>query len=236
MSQINDLIKSNRLLIISISMLIINLFFILFLASFERIVYIIFFYHVSSAWLTYFSFSVSLICHLLYLKNEDINWSRLGKCSVIIGIAFSAVTLITGSLWYNATSGGYRGIYWSWGDARQTTTLILFISYLSYLFFGNMIEERDKKAKLTAILGIVLFPTIPLSYLSALLFPSLHPRITPIQGQSGHIYWDTIKIFILLFNLFAITILFVYLLREFVELVKAQENLNELIQKRLEEE
>ena len=163
-------------------------------------------------------------------------WSRLGKNCVVIGVFFTAVTLITGSLWFNATSGQYKNIFWTWGDARQTTTLVLFISYLSYLIFGNAIEERDQKAKLTSILGIVLFPTIPLSYLSAILFPSLHPRITPNPSQSGYIYWDPIKLFILFFNLIAITILFFYLLQNLVELDKAKENLNEIIQKKLEEE
>ena len=228
--------KSNYLLIISISMLIINLFFILFLATFERVVYIIFFYHVSSAWLSYFSFGLSLIYHLLYLKHREIKWSRLGKNSVILGVIFSAVTLITGSLWFNATSGGYNNIFWSWGEPRQTTTLVLFLSYLSYLFFGDMIEERDQRAKLSSILGIVLFPTIPLSFFSAILFSSLHPFITPNPGQSGHIYWDPLKIFVLIFNLIAMTILFIYLIRELGELDIAKENLNRIIQKKLEEE
>ena len=236
MSEIKHIIKNHLLLIIPLLMLIINLFLILFLASFERVVYIIFFYHVSSAWISYFSFTASLICHLLYLKHENMNWSRLGKNSVIIGVFFSAVTLITGSLWFNATSGGYNNIYWTWGDPRQTTTLILFISYLSYLIFGNMIEERDKKAKLTSTLGIILFPSVPLSYLSAILFPSLHPLINPNPGQSGNIYWDPVKLFILFFNVIAITILFHYLIQELVELDKAKERLDQIIQKRLEEE
>ena len=229
--------KNNYLLIISMLMLIINLFFIILgLSTFDRIVYIIFFYHVSAAWIAYFSFTFSLICHLLYLKHNEMKWSRLGKNCVVIGVFFTAITLITGALWFNATSGRYKNIFWTWGDARQTTTFVLFISYLSYLIFGNAIEETDQKAKLTSILGIVLFPTIPLSYLSAVLFPSLHPMITPNPSQSGYIYWDPIKLFILFFNLIAITILFFYFLQNLVELDITKENLNEIIQKKLEEE
>jgi len=236
MKNISEILKNNYLLLISISMLIISLFFMFGLTSFNRIVYVIFFYHVPSAWLAYISFSVSLGSHLLFLKYQKMNWSRLGKSSVIVGVFFTAVALITGSLWFNATSGGYNNIYWSWSDARQVTTLVLFISYLSYLIFGNMIEERNKKARLTAILGIVLFPTVPLSYLSATVFVSLHPLINPNPGQPGHIYWDPMKMFILLFNLIAITIFFAYLIRGLVELDKAKDNLNEIIQRRLEEE
>ena len=205
------------------------------LASFERIIYVIFFYHVSAAWLSYFSFGVSLISHLLYLKQKKMNWSNLGKNSIIVGVFFVAFTLITGSLWYNATSGSYNNIYWQWSDARQTTTLILFFSYVAYLIFRNFIEEREKKAKLSAILGIVFFPTVPLSYLSAILFTSLHPLINPIPGESGNIYWDSIKLFILFFNLIGMTLLFIYLIRELKELDIAKEKLQEILYIKMEE-
>ena len=225
--------KNYYFLIISLSLLIINLFLIFGFATFDEIVYVIFFYHVSAAWLSYFSFGVSLIGHILYLKQKKMNWSNLGKNSIIVGVFFVAFTLITGSLWYNATSGSYNDIYWQWSDPRQTTTLILLLSYVAYLIFRNFIEDREKKAKLSAILGIVFFPTVPLSYLSAIIFTSLHPLINP--GDAGDIYWDSIKMFSLFFNLIAITLLFIYLVRELKELDLAKQMLQELLQTKMEE-
>ncbi|MHA2287370.1 MAG: cytochrome c biogenesis protein CcsA [Promethearchaeota archaeon] len=227
--------KNHYFLIISLTLLFINLFIIFGLATFSRVVYIIFFYHVSAAWLSYFSFGVSLVSHILYLKQKKMNWSLLGKNSIIVGVFFVAFTLITGSLWFNATSGAYNNIYWQWSDPRQTTTLILLLSYVAYLIFRNFIEEREKRAKLSAILGIVFFPTVPLSYLSAIIFNSLHPLINPNPGEPGNIYWDPIKMFSLFFNLIAITILFIYLVRELKELDMAKVNLHELLQAKMEE-
>ncbi len=228
--------KNSYILIVSLLLLTINLFLIFGLASFERVVYIIFFYHVSAAWLYYFSFGVSLVAHLLYLRQKKMNWSNLGKNSIIVGVFFVTFTLITGSLWYNATSGAYNNIYWQWSDARQTTTLILLLSYIAYLIFRNFIEDREKKAKLSAILGIVFFPTVPLSYLSAIIFTSLHPLINPNPGQPGNIYWDPMKLFMLFFNLIAMTLLFVHIVKELVSLDKAKEKLSQIIQVRLLEE
>ena len=37
----------------------------------------------ASAWLSYISYGISLICHILYLKNKDLKWSLNGKNSVI---------------------------------------------------------------------------------------------------------------------------------------------------------
>jgi len=224
--------KNYYFLIVSLSLLIINLFLIFGFATFDRIVYVIFFYHVSAAWLSYFSFGVSLISHILYLKQKKMNWSNVGKNSIIVGVFFVAFTLITGSLWFNATSGGYNNIYWQWSDPRQTTTLILLLSYVAYLIFRNFIEEREKKARLSAILGIVFFPTVPLSYFSAIIFTSLHPLINP---NPGNIYWDTIKMFSLFFNLIAITFLFIYLVRELNELDLAKQKLQELLQTKMED-
>lgn len=227
--------KYQYFLILSLLLLVVNLFLIFGLTTFSRIVYVIFFYHVSAAWLSYFSFGVSLICHILYLKQKKMNWSILGKNSIVVGVFFVGFTLITGSLWFNATSGAYNNIYWQWSDPRQTTTLILFLSYVAYLIFRNFIEDQEKKAKLSAILGIVFFPTVPLSYLSAIIFTSLHPIINPNPGESGFIYWDAIKLFSLFLNLIAITLLFIYLVRELKELDLAKLNLQQLIQAKMEE-
>ncbi|MBY9015087.1 MAG: cytochrome c biogenesis protein CcsA [Candidatus Lokiarchaeota archaeon] len=229
-------LKSTYLLIISMTMLLVNAFIIFSMASFDRMVYIIFFYHVASAWLSYISFGISLICHILYMTKKEIKWSLHGKNSVIIGVAFSGFTLITGSLWFNATSGNYNNIYWQWSDYRQTMTLILFFSFLAYLVFGNMIENREKKARMTALLGIVLFPMVPLSFFSAIIFSSLHPLITPDPSQSGYIYWDGLKIFCLLINLIAISIFYYYCMQELLEIDKAKEQLDIIIQKKKNED
>ncbi|MHA2390716.1 MAG: cytochrome c biogenesis protein CcsA [Promethearchaeota archaeon] len=240
---IPKLFKTNFLLFLSVGMLVFNLFLIIVLTSFNliiwgspnRIVYLIFFYHVSGAWLAYLSFGISLLFHILYLKKREINWNRLGTNSIIVGVFFTAFTLITGSLWYNATSGDYNNIYWQWSDARQTMTLILLLSYLAYLIFRSTVEDREKKAKLSSVLGIALFPTVPLSYFSAIIFTSLHPLINPTPGEPGNIYWDPVKIFMLLFNLIAITILFFYVIQKLGELDKTKENLDKIIQRKLVE-
>lgn len=241
--------KTEFLLIISLVMLVINLSLIVGLTSFNiltwreppashRIVYIVFFYHVSGAWLAYFSFGVSLVSNIIYLKNKKMKWSLMGKNSIIVGVFFTAFALITGSLWYNSTSAFYgpkAEDYWQWGDGRQTMTLVLFMSYLAFLIFRSLIEDKDKekKAKISAALSIVLFPTIPLSYFSTIIFTTIHPSISSPALVD---YGEPLKIFILLFNLIAITILFVYLVQKLYNLDMEKEKLNEIIQKRLMED
>ncbi|MHA1986442.1 MAG: cytochrome c biogenesis protein CcsA [Promethearchaeota archaeon] len=242
-------LRTNLLLYISITMLLINLFLIIGLTVSNlivwettgdpnRLVYMIFFYHVSGAWLGYFSFGVSLLSHGLYLRKKKIIFSRIGKNSIIVGVFFTAFALITGSLWYNATVTGYGPRpedYWQWSDGRQTMTFVLLISYIAFLIFRNMIEDKEKKAKLSAALGIALFPTVPLSYFSAIIFETLHVLISPVPETTGNIYWEPLKMFMLLFNLIAMTIFFVYIVKKLVDLDIEKEKLEILIQKRLME-
>lgn len=230
-----DLLKK-YLFLITISLLIINLILIslntFYVDSNLRPVYNVFFYHVSSAWVAYLTFTVSLICSVIYLKTNEARWDRFAKNSILIGVLFAAVALITGSLWFNATSGNYQNIYWNW-DPRQTMTLVLLFSYVAYLIFRSMVEDRDQKAKLSAVLGIVLFPTVPLSYFAAIIFASLHPLIEP---SPSNIYWDALKIVTLIFTVITTTIFYLYSLRKLSELDQHREQLDEVIQAKLEEE
>jgi len=239
-------LKTNLLLYISTAMLLINLTLIIVLTSFSlivwgdpnRTVYMIFFYHVSGAWIGYFSFGVSVLSHILYLRNKKIIFSRIGKNSIIVGVFFTAFALITGSLWYNATSGSYGSRpedYWQWSDGRQTMTFVLLISYIAFLIFRSMVDEKEKRDKLSAALGIALFPTVPLSYFSAIIFETLHVLINPNPGEAGHLYWDPLKIFMLLFNLIAMTLFFVFVVKKLGDLDIAKEELEILIQKKLME-
>ena len=98
-----------------------------------------------------------------------------------------------------------------------------------------MIEDKEKKAKLSAALGIALFPTVPLSYFSAIIFETLHVLINPNPGEPGSMYWNPLKIFMLLFNLIAMTIFFVFVVKKLVDLDIQKEKLEVLIQKRLME-
>ncbi len=225
-------------LLISLGILLSDFYFIFGLNTFEDIVYVIFYYHVSSAWISYVSFSLSLICSFAYLRKKIAKWDLYGKNCVVIGVFFSAVTLLTGSLWFNATAGtvggNYQNIFWTW-DPRQTATLVMLISYLAYLLFRNSIDDRDKRARLSALLNLVLFSMVPFSYLSAIIFQSTHVLINPVPESRGSIYWNPLTLFTLLYTLAGVTLLFTYTLKGLVQLDRLREENERLIQAQMEE-
>ncbi len=149
--------------------------------EYTRIMYV----HVPSAWLAYLSFLVTLVASILWLTKRRLVFDRVAESSVSIGVFFTALALMTGMIW------GYPvwGTFWDWGDARMMTTALMFFVYVGYLALRRSIPDPAMRATRSAVLGIVAFFLVPLSYLSVLIVRTLHQGITvarpdsPIDGE-----------------------------------------------------
>jgi heme exporter protein C len=84
------------------------------------------------------------------------------------------VVLITGPLW------GRRawGIWWTW-DARLTTTLVLWLIYVSYLLLRRFADGPQVQT-LAAVLGIFGALDVPIVYMSNRWWRTQHPA--PVFG------------------------------------------------------
>ena len=108
----------------------------------------IMFIHVPAAWLAMGGYLLVAASSfgLLVFRHPLADVSA--KAAAPLGAAFTALALITGSLWGKPMWGAY----WVW-DARLTSVLILFFLYLGLIALRSSIEEETVAAKLTAILG-----------------------------------------------------------------------------------
>ena len=86
----------------------------------------------------------------------------MAMCGGPIGAAFTAITLITGSLWGRPT----WGTYWVW-DARLTSVLVLFFLYLGYMALSEAFDDEQRGLRAASILALVGF---------CLLYTSPSPR------------------------------------------------------------
>ncbi len=164
----------------------------------SRILYI----HVPVAWITYLSFTVSLGASILYLIKRDGRFDVMAEVGVALGLIYGALTLTVGSIWANIA----WGTYWNW-DPRETTTLILWLAYAGYFMLRSSIGNPDRKASLSAVYNILAFSTIPLSYMSIILWQTLHPQIVSHEGIS---LAPPMKL-TLMVSLAAFTMLYIYL-------------------------
>lgn len=167
-------------------------------------VYRILYVHVPVAWISYLAFTISLASSILFLRTRQQRYDTMAEVSAVLGLVYGAVTLISGAVWANAV----WGLYWNW-DPRETATLVLWIAYLGYISIRHSIGDPGRRGAIGAVYNILAFATVPLSYLSITLLPTLHPQVITVeQGIS----MTPPMIGTLVLSLIGATIFFVYLL------------------------
>lgn len=132
-------------------------------------VYRILFVHVPAAWMALLMYFFSFVASIGYLVRRTARWDHVALSAAEIGVAMTALALTLGSIWGKPT----WGVWWTW-DPRLTTTALLFVMYAGYLILRRMIEDPDRRAKLCASVGCLIFCNVPIVYLSVKWWRSLH--------------------------------------------------------------
>jgi len=166
----------------------------------------IYYVHPTSAWVAFMAFGIVALASIGYLWLKDLKLDRVAESAAEVGVVFTSVTLVTGSLWGKPI----WGTWWTW-DARLTLTLFLWFIYVGYLVLRGAIEDREMRARYSAVLGILGALLIPFIHLSVYLFRTLHPM--PIIGKPSRpsLPNEMLETFALAFVSF--TILFIALFR-----------------------
>ena len=103
------------------------------------------------------------------------------RAAALPGAAFTALALITGSLWGQPMWGAW----WAW-DARLTSVLVLFLFYLGYMALRASIDDEQKAARAAAVLGLVGLINLPIVRFSVDWWNTLHqPASFLAPGSSG---------------------------------------------------
>lgn len=134
-----------------------------------RLMYI----HVPSAILAYVSFAVTALGSLLWLTKQSAWWDRVAGASAEVGVLFTALCLLTGSLWGRPI----WGTYWDW-DPRLTTTALLLLLFVGYLAIRRLPADPVTRAKRSAIVGLVAFVDVPIVHFAVDWWRSLHQDAT----------------------------------------------------------
>ena len=141
----------------------------------------IFYVHVPSALVGYLGFSIAFIASIAYLRTTDRKWDVLAHSAVEIGVVFMGLVLITGPIWGRPV----WGTWWQW-DARLTSTLVLWLTYVGYLFLRSLTPDKGRAGKLGAVVAIIGFLDVPLVHFSVYWWRTLHPQgPTPFNPEQA---------------------------------------------------
>lgn len=130
----------------------------------------IFYYHVPAAATAFSLFIVNCIASIIYLAKRSAWADALAVTGAEVGVVFCAVVLTTGPIWARYA----WGTFWVW-DARLTTTLLLWLLYVSYLILRRS-SEASSTSVLAASLAIIASLDIPIVYMSNRWFRTNHPQ------------------------------------------------------------
>ena len=137
----------------------------------------IFYVHMPLAWWSMFSFFLVFVSGVAFLMKRTLFWDHLAGAAAEVGVLFSGLALATGMLWGKPA----WGVWWTW-DPRLTTTLIMWFIYAAYCIVRSLAMNPERRAVVSAVLGIVAFLDVPLVFLSARLWRSIHPAVLAAKG------------------------------------------------------
>ena len=194
----------------------------------QRLMYL----HVPAAWVAYLAFAVTAVGSALWLwpRTRSPVWDRVAGSSAELGVVFTALTLLLGSLWGRPV----WGVWWAW-DARLVTTAVLFFLYLGYLALRRVPAAPDTRARRCAIAALIAFVDVPIVHFSVTWWRTLHQEATVFDPElKANIHG--VMAFTLWWGVLAFTLLYVYLLDRRYRLECLEEDVEERELQRLIDE
>lgn len=142
-----------------------------------RIMYV----HVPAAWLGMAGWTGIAVASLVQIVWRHPLAAVAGRAVAVPGALFTAICLITGSLWGRPA----WGTYWAW-DGRMTSMLVLLFLYFGYIALAEAERDRGGEGRLTAIFGLVGAVNIPIIRFSVEWWESFHQKssISIVEGKS----------------------------------------------------
>jgi heme exporter protein C len=137
----------------------------------------IFYFHVSSAFMTYLSWIVCAFASIAYLVKRAEHWDMLAKSAAELALVFAGIVMISGPLWAKKSWGAY----WTW-DPRLTTMLLLTLIIVSYTMLRNL-ESGEAGRRFAAALAILGACILPVIHFSVQKWRGQHPTV--ITGKGG---------------------------------------------------
>ena len=177
-----------------------------------RIMYV----HVPSAWISLASFTciaiLSILTFLLKIKNLNL----ISKSIAPIGLLFTFLAIVTGSLWGKPT----WGTWWAW-DARLTSMVVLLMFYVMYILSLKLIKDEDKANQVSGLIAIVGLINIPIIKYSVDWWSTLHqPQSIDILNGSSSIHSSMLFPLILMLLVLLLYCALIFLMKYKTEIIK----------------
>ncbi len=131
----------------------------------QRIMYV----HVPSVWLALVALTINFVASVAYLFKNSWKLDSVAEAAAEVGVLMGANGVLLGAIWGKPT----WGVWWTW-DPRLTTAAILLVAYAGYLALRKFVEDPERRAVWSAVVGIIAFVDLPILWFSVKWWRSLH--------------------------------------------------------------
>ena len=141
----------------------------------------IFYIHMPSFFGAFTAFGLTVAGGVIYLARKHETWDRIALAGVEVGLAFSLINLLTGSIWARPI----WNTWWTW-DPRLTSAAIMCLTYAAYLMLRAGIDDKDKRRAFMSVYGILAFVTVLITLFIIRIVPeTIHPVIVGASPQNA---------------------------------------------------
>ena len=176
-----------------------------------RIMYV----HVPSAWIGLASFTSIALLSIANFLFKIKNIKLITKSIAPIGLMFTCLAIVTGSLWGQPT----WGTWWAW-DARITSMLILALFYIGFIAAHKFISEQERANKISSIIAIIGLINVPIIKYSVEWWNTLHqPSSIKLTGSST-IHSSTLMPLMLMFLVLLLYCALIFLMKYKTEIIR----------------
>ena len=176
-----------------------------------RIMYV----HVPSAWIGLASFTCIALLSIANFIFKTKNLFIVTKSIAPLGLMFTCLAIVTGSLWGQPT----WGTWWVW-DARLTSMVILALFYIGYIVSHKLILNEERANKISSIIAIIGLINIPIIKFSVDWWNTLHqPASIKLTGTST-IHSSMLMPLLLMFLVLLLYCALIFLMKYKTEIIR----------------
>lgn len=168
--------------------------------------------HVSVAWVSFLAVAVAAFAGMAFLWRGRKVLDVISVAAAEAALLFGALTIIGGMTYSKPT----LNTFWTW-DAKLTLTALMVALLAGVFIVRGLIDEPTRRGRVSAVILIIVLASLPLNYLAAEWFRTLHPAKS-IDLTGGGVTMDGRMLAILLFNTVAAALMFVWMLLERVRI------------------
>ena len=177
--------------------------------------YRIMFVHVPAAWMALMIYGMMAVASIVAIIWRHPLAEIAARAAAPIGAVFTAVALISGSVWGKPM----WGTYWVW-DARLTSVLILFFLYVGYIVLHDAFDDPARGARAAAILCLVGSINLPIIKFSVEWWNTLHQPSSIMRADGPAIHPSMLTPLLVMWGAYLCFFVAVHILRTRAELTE----------------